>query len=52
MYAWESLFFVCWGVGKTRSGRLLFVAFTIRGDNIRVISACDDHKKEQQLYEK
>lgn len=39
-------------VGKTRKGRLLFVAFTIRGKKIRIISARDINKKEVKLYEK
>ena len=40
-------------LGKTKSGRLLYVAFTIRGDKLRVISARDIKKaKEIELYEK
>ncbi len=38
-------------LGKTKSGRLLLVVFTVRDDNIRVISARDAHKKERPLYE-
>lgn len=39
-------------LGNTKGGRLLFVAFTICGGDIRVISARDAHKKERPLYEK
>lgn len=39
-------------VGKTRNNRLLFVVFTMRGKDIRVISARDVNKKEVYLYEK
>jgi len=38
--------------GKTEEGRMLFIAFTIRKNNIRVISARDAHKKEVAFYEK
>lgn len=38
-------------VGKTRSGRLLFVVFTIRQEKVRIISARDINKKEVPLYE-
>ena len=38
-------------LGKTIPGRLLFVVFTIRGKNIRVISARDVNRKERPLYE-
>jgi len=38
-------------VGKTKEGRLLFIAFTIRNDRIRIISARDINKKEVKLYE-
>ena len=37
--------------GKTDDGRLLTVVFTMRGSNIRVISARDMNKKERQFYE-
>lgn len=37
-------------VGKTKKGRLLFVAFTIRKGKIRIISARDINKKEVSLY--
>lgn len=39
-------------VGKTRRSRLLFVVFTMRGKDIRIISARDVNKREVQLYEK
>ena len=39
-------------IGKTKKNRLLFVAFTVRGKKIRVISARDINKKEVYLYEK
>ena len=37
-------------LGKTDSGRLLFIVFTIRKDKIRVISARDMSKKERGVY--
>lgn len=39
-------------LGKTKSNRLLFIVFTLRGDYVRVISARDAHKTERPLYEK
>jgi len=39
-------------VGKTKKGRLLFIAFTMRGKKVRIISARDINKKEVYLYEK
>lgn len=38
-------------LGHTISGRRLFIAFTIREDKIRVISARDMSKKERSIYE-
>lgn len=38
-------------MGKTDRDRRLFVAFTIRNNRIRVISARDQHKKERSIYE-
>lgn len=38
-------------LGKTKQERVLFVAFTIRANKIRVISARDLNKKERYLYE-
>ena len=39
-------------LGKTRTGRLLFVVFTVRLEEIRIISARDVNRKEVGLYEK
>ncbi len=40
-------------LGKTNRARALTVIFTLRqeGALIRVISACDQHRKERSLYE-
>lgn len=38
-------------LGKTNVHRLLFVVFTIRVDQIRIISARDMTKREKQSYE-
>ena len=38
-------------VGKTKSERLLFVVFTVRDHELRVISARDLNKREWRLYE-
>ncbi len=42
-----------YALGKTDNSRLLHIAFTLRnqGQNIRVISARDMHKKERTIYE-
>jgi uncharacterized DUF497 family protein len=37
-------------LGQTNAGRLLFIAFTLRSDKIRVISARDMSKKERTAY--
>ena len=39
-------------LGQTDSGRYLFIAFTMRSDKIRVISARDMSRKEAEVYEK
>jgi uncharacterized DUF497 family protein len=39
-------------LGKTKTGRKLFVAFTIRDKKIRVISIRDMKEKEKQAYER
>lgn len=39
-----------YALGRTDAGRLLFVAFTIRQDEIRVISARDMTRSEGQRY--
>ena len=41
-----------YALGHTDNGRLLFVAFTIRENLIRVISARDMGRKERKKYEK
>lgn len=39
-------------VGKTKLGRLLFIAYTARNGKIRIISARDlNQRKESDLYE-
>jgi uncharacterized protein len=38
-------------VGMSRSGRVLMVAHTDRGDNIRIISARKTTRKERRYYE-
>ncbi|WP_373543384.1 BrnT family toxin [Chamaesiphon sp.] len=40
-----------WAMGVTESGLLVVVVFTIRGEQIRIISARIATKKEQQSYE-
>jgi uncharacterized DUF497 family protein len=44
----ESRYYV---LGHTIAGRRLFIAFTVRDDKIRVISARDMSKKERKIYE-
>lgn len=39
-----------YGLGKTDLKRTLFIAFTIRKDLIRVISARDMSRKEREVY--
>lgn len=39
------------GLGQTKTGRKLFVAFTIRDKKVRVISVRDMKRKERQAYE-
>ena len=41
-----------YGLGSTKTNRLLFVAFTIRDKKIRVISIRDMKKKERSVYER
>lgn len=41
-----------YALGKTNSGRRLFVSFTVRGSLLRVISARDMSRKERNVYEK
>ena len=40
-----------YALGQTDPGRLLFVAFTIRGQLIRVISARDMSRPERRAYQ-
>ncbi len=40
-----------YALGHTDAGRLLFVVFTVRRSNIRVISARDMNHKERKAYE-
>lgn len=44
----ENRFFV---LGKTDTGRLLFLVFTVRNNRIRVISARDMNRKEREFYQ-
>ena len=44
----ETRFFA---LGKTDGNRKLFIAFTVRKDQIRVISARDMSRKEKEVYE-
>ena len=39
-----------YALGKTNQSRLLFIVFTRRRNNIRIISARDMHKKERKVY--
>jgi hypothetical protein len=41
-----------WALGKTSRNRRLFVAFTIRGKLIRVISARDMNRRENEQYQR
>lgn len=38
-------------LGKTNNQRLLFIAFTIRKNKVRVVSARDQNRKERRKYE-
>ena len=38
-------------LGRTEARRLLFLAFTVRDELIRVISARDMNKKERRVYQ-
>ncbi len=38
-------------IGKTSTGYILFLAYTVRGKKIRIISARLANKKERRLYE-
>jgi len=39
-----------YALGQTNHGRLLFIAFTVRGTRIRMISARPMRGKERQIY--
>ena len=39
-------------LGKTNNQRLLFIAFTIRKNKVRIVSARNQSKKERREYEK
>ena len=39
-------------LGISNAGRVLFIAFTIRGRKIRIISARNPNKKERNIYGK
>lgn len=41
-----------WALGKTVNNRLLFISFTLRQNNIRIISARDMSQKEKEQYAK
>ena len=43
----ESRFYA---LGQTDEGRVLFVAFTMRGRRLRVVSARDMSRKERRIY--
>lgn len=38
-------------IGQTRKGKILFIAFTIRNNNFRIISARSINRRERKLYE-
>jgi uncharacterized protein len=38
-------------IGKIAKGDILFLAFTVRKNNIRIISARTANKKERRMYE-
>ncbi|HDZ02127.1 MAG TPA: BrnT family toxin [Nitrospirae bacterium] len=40
-----------YAIGRTDINRLLFIAFTVRRDRIRVISARDMSRKERKVYQ-
>ncbi|NIS79333.1 MAG: BrnT family toxin [Anaerolineales bacterium] len=40
-----------YALGQTDQGRRLFIAFTIRGENIHVITARDMSRKERRIYQ-
>ncbi len=40
-----------YALGKSKTGRFLFISFTIRNNLIRIISARNMNKKESKIYE-
>ena len=40
-----------WALGRTNAERLIFIVFTMRNKNIRVISARDMDRSERKIYE-
>jgi hypothetical protein len=40
-----------YALGRTEAGRMLFVVFTVRANQLRVISARDMNRKERKIYE-
>jgi uncharacterized protein len=40
-----------YALGRTDTGRLLFVAYTLRGEKVRIISARDMTRRERKEYE-
>lgn len=38
-------------IGRTRKGRILFLAFTVRSSRIRILHGRDAKRKEAKLYE-
>jgi uncharacterized DUF497 family protein len=41
-----------YALGRTDSGRLLFVVYTLRGEKVRIISARDMIRRERKEYER
>jgi uncharacterized protein len=41
-----------YALGQSDSGRLLFIAYTLRGEKVRVISARDMTSRERKEYER
>ncbi len=40
----------CYALGQTDAGRELFVVFTLRGKQVRVVSARDMSRRERKVY--
>ncbi len=39
-------------IGKTNSGKILFISFTLRQEKVRIISARKADRKEEEIYAK